>query len=713
MRTLATILAFLSLVAAASGQYYTHEEGIDPQSPDADAVLGPFLTGNNIYLKLPVYEADTANTNLGDWTFTFYFGPGQYDTSGMSTVSGTVASNIISFVSTSQLNKADAWYWSCVGVHTNGNKKTWGRGRMDVDYDPAAGNPPALSLLVPIDFTSYTFTSGDTGGPFLAGSNTTFRASGSRGTYYIDVTGTAGLGVLTNATVFGGDATGIWSSLVVTSIGGVAVADYTQDSEWDTMAEINAASTDTDAVLDTDIGATVQAYDADLDDLADGSLTGTKVADVVLLDGSRAWTGDHNAGGYSLTNVATNSIEFVGGYALGTDAAGVLLWRNAAVVTNGATFNASGATNLTGTEIRSGTVADARIAATIARDSEVTTATSGVWQASQYPLAALATVVNTQVWSAAQVVNYAESDPVAATSVWGNAQYPNALLTDGTRAMAGDLDFGGQLGTNYGTPTAADHVIDKGFADGAYLAVTNQMAGFISGFYAYYTTTTAIAITPGRGYCNGHYFETNALFTYSMASLAAGEDYHYIYIDDDASTYPRPTLIDSTNEPAWDGDRDGFYNGDDRCISAFWSQAASATLMIVAVQVNGGPYRFHTGANDANSIKRIASDMNPDGTVNQTPDDAESSAYLPVTANEVRLHMTGGDSGATAMVFAQPKEGAATVQNSAGWVRHAAWDVVFNSWWIGLGPSRDVRIGGQGTDDNVLNAYVRGYGIRR
>jgi len=41
-------------------------------------------------------------------------------------------------------------------------------------------------------------------------------------------------------------------------------ADATLDSEWDTLAEINAASTDTDAVLDTDIGATVQAYDADL-----------------------------------------------------------------------------------------------------------------------------------------------------------------------------------------------------------------------------------------------------------------------------------------------------------------------------------------------------------------------------------------------------------------------------------------------------------------
>ena len=60
----------------------------------------------------------------------------------------------------------------------------------------------------------------------------------------------------------------------------VTLADFTDDisntvdTEWDTLAEINAASTDTDAILDTDIGSTVQAYDAQLADIADGTLTG-------------------------------------------------------------------------------------------------------------------------------------------------------------------------------------------------------------------------------------------------------------------------------------------------------------------------------------------------------------------------------------------------------------------------------------------------------
>ena len=48
-------------------------------------------------------------------------------------------------------------------------------------------------------------------------------------------------------------------------------------TEIDTFAKLNTLSSDTDAVLDTDIGSTVQAYDADLTDLADGSLSGSKV----------------------------------------------------------------------------------------------------------------------------------------------------------------------------------------------------------------------------------------------------------------------------------------------------------------------------------------------------------------------------------------------------------------------------------------------------
>lgn len=68
-------------------------------------------------------------------------------------------------------------------------------------------------------------------------------------------------------------------------------------TEIDTMAEINALSTDTDAVLDTDIGSTVEAWDATLDDIADGTIlenlvnttnpwADNEVADTLTVDNS-------------------------------------------------------------------------------------------------------------------------------------------------------------------------------------------------------------------------------------------------------------------------------------------------------------------------------------------------------------------------------------------------------------------------------------------
>ena len=83
----------------------------------------------------------------------------------------------------------------------------------------------------------------------------------------------------------------------------------TLDSEWDTMAKINAASTDTDAVLDTDIGATVQAWDSDLDDYSGGTIAGTSLD----LNGAAAISGDitFDAGGQTvISNTADNSIIF-------------------------------------------------------------------------------------------------------------------------------------------------------------------------------------------------------------------------------------------------------------------------------------------------------------------------------------------------------------------------------------------------------------------
>lgn len=97
---------------------------------------------------------------------------------------------------------------------------------------------------------------------------------------------------------------------------GLSMTDVLVPTELDTEAELESALTDVTNVFTnvdgtpvwtTDIGSTVQAYDADLDDLADGTLTASKVqygANFIDSAGTanQIWTSDGlNAGAWSST----------------------------------------------------------------------------------------------------------------------------------------------------------------------------------------------------------------------------------------------------------------------------------------------------------------------------------------------------------------------------------------------------------------------------
>lgn len=69
-----------------------------------------------------------------------------------------------------------------------------------------------------------------------------------------------------------------------TEVNVAIAAAITRDSEWDTAAEINAATTDEDFLVDSDIGVAVQAFDADLADLADGTLSESKIDAAITRD---------------------------------------------------------------------------------------------------------------------------------------------------------------------------------------------------------------------------------------------------------------------------------------------------------------------------------------------------------------------------------------------------------------------------------------------
>ncbi|KKK65081.1 hypothetical protein LCGC14_2977750, partial [marine sediment metagenome] len=69
---------------------------------------------------------------------------------------------------------------------------------------------------------------------------------------------------------------------------------------------------------------------------------------------------------------------------------------------------------------------------------------------------------------------------------------------------------------------AADVKVKKG-------VITGVNNGQIYQAYVEYKDSDTISVTAGYGECNGSYWKITSKTDHDMTSLAAGEDFHYIY----------------------------------------------------------------------------------------------------------------------------------------------------------------------------------------
>lgn len=94
-------------------------------------------------------------------------------------------------------------------------------------------------------------------------------------------------------------------------------------------------------------------------------------------------------------------------------------------------------------------------------------------------------------------------------------------------------------------------------------------------------TTTGITFTVGSGGSNG------------LSDDLGASEWHYIYLDDSAivtagtNIISNTELLNDTTGPTWNGAKYGWYNGSDRCIGAFYSDADSDILEFLH---DGGDY---------------------------------------------------------------------------------------------------------------------------
>ena len=236
------------------------------------------------------------------------------------------------------------------------------------------------------------------------------------------------------------------------------------------------------------------------------------------------------------------------------------------------------------------------------------------------------------------------------------------------------------------------------FCSGAGMYISVPL-GTIHDAYVEYNDSNTIDITAGYGECNGNYWEILTKTSHDMTTLASGEDFHYIYVDDDGSTYPDPNIYDSTTEPSYSESKLGFYNGNDRCIGVVWSPDSNSTILEFT---NNSNQQY---AVDSVSLKIILANGNPTGS-NVL---AEATAYTPVNSIAARLFAsnTDLDDGLTVAVRTYESNSARIFNQGYYWCAVGGW-VEFER-----GASRDFYWYGYDNDDNSFYVLITGYQIER
>ena len=223
--------------------------------------------------------------------------------------------------------------------------------------------------------------------------------------------------------------------------------------------------------------------------------------------------------------------------------------------------------------------------------------------------------------------------------------------------------------------------------------------GEIVGAYVEYIDEDTITVTAGYGECNGSRFELTSDASHDMTSLITTQDFHYIYIDDSASSYPTPTIIDSTDEPSWSDSKLGYYYGNDRCIGVVRNMGFVGHAHVDCFVNNSSQKYVHT------NWRVLLTGGEPDYS-HQT---LEATAHIPVNAIAVSVvaHNTDTDDVVDISV------GADEYQDSQ--LHMEAYEHAKISGWIQLarGGSRDLQWRGDDDDDDAFGVSLLSYQIER
>jgi hypothetical protein len=234
---------------------------------------------------------------------------------------------------------------------------------------------------------------------------------------------------------------------------------------------------------------------------------------------------------------------------------------------------------------------------------------------------------------------------------------------------------------------------------------TGIMKGTIEGAVVTYYDTSSVQVTPGYGDCNGNYWEiTEPVYIYvGIISGPNSDDPRYFYINSQSS-FPTPSIYESTSLPTWSDAKLGWYSGNDRCIGVFWyGEAYSYPHTKFTVHGRGKHIRYIT----EEPIIVYVNGTAPTGSWTLLD---EEGGWYPVNSTAVSISGYTTDNG-TALLAVTALDNA-----TPGKLCRELSGVGFNRasicGWVQLGASRDLSWLGEADDDSAY-IYLNGFEYQR
>jgi hypothetical protein len=164
-----------------------------------------------------------------------------------------------------------------------------------------------------------------------------------------------------------------------------------------------------------------------------------------------------------------------------------------------------------------------------------------------------------------------------------------AQLASGTSINEFSID--GTLAGNSDDAVPTEKAV-KTYVDGVGGLTPSTLSGYVARPEFEYKDTDEIYINPGRYHHNGtaeQFLYWNSRLTYQFGSAGSNanssdlgaSEWHYLYIDDSelsGATMVAGEFVNNTNAPTYSVTKHGWYNGNDRCIGAFLTNASSQIL---------------------------------------------------------------------------------------------------------------------------------------